>query len=63
MMKKFIQNLLRRDEGISALEYALIAALVALAIIVGATTLGSQMNTSLGESAVILDENTPQAAQ
>ncbi|MBU3545432.1 Flp family type IVb pilin [Polynucleobacter sp. MWH-Mekk-B1] len=34
-----------RDEGITAIEYALIAALVALVIIVGVTALGSSLNS------------------
>ncbi len=41
----------RRDEGISALEYALIAVLVALAIIGGATLLGTNMNSTFKEAA------------
>ena len=38
---------LRRDErGVTALEYALIAALIAVAIIGALTTLGSDLNTT-----------------
>lgn len=32
------------EEGVTAIEYALIAALIALAIIVGVTTVGSNMS-------------------
>jgi pilus assembly protein Flp/PilA len=38
----------RRDErGISSIEYAIMAVFVALAIIVGATSLGSKINAAL----------------
>ncbi|MBN2526270.1 MAG: Flp family type IVb pilin [Deltaproteobacteria bacterium] len=50
-MRKLFEKLARRDEGISALEYALIAGLVALAIIFGATQLGTNMNSSFNTSA------------
>lgn len=58
MMKKFFQNFLRKTEGISALEYALIAGLVALAIIIGAGTLGGSMNTQFENAATEVD-NAP----
>ncbi|MBN2526269.1 MAG: Flp family type IVb pilin [Deltaproteobacteria bacterium] len=45
--RKFIHN----NEGVSAIEYAIIAALVALAILVGASALGTAMNNSLEGSA------------
>lgn len=42
-------NLVRRfaedESGATAIEYSLIAALIALAIITGATALGTQLNT------------------
>ena len=41
MMKQIV----KREEGISALEYILIALVVALVIVVGATSLGSSMNS------------------
>jgi pilus assembly protein Flp/PilA len=34
----------REEEGVTAIEYGLIASLVALAIIVGATLLGTNLN-------------------
>ena len=45
------KNIIRREEGISALEYALIAVLVALAIIVGARLLGTNMNQTFTTAA------------
>ena len=43
-MLKFLVNLLRRQEGVTALEYALIAALVAVAIIGGVSMLGTSVS-------------------
>jgi pilus assembly protein Flp/PilA len=34
----------REEEGVTAIEYGLIASLVALAILVGATLLGTKLN-------------------
>lgn len=42
---KFIKNFLREEEGVTAIEYGLIAALVAVALVVGATALGTALNT------------------
>jgi pilus assembly protein Flp/PilA len=43
-----VRRFIRHDRGVTSIEYALIAGLVALAIIVGATALGSQLNISIG---------------
>ena len=40
----FIQSFLREEDGAAAIEYGLIAALIAIAIIVGATLLGTSLN-------------------
>ncbi|MCK2097729.1 Flp family type IVb pilin [Thauera aromatica] len=40
MMKRFVRD----EEGVTAIEYGLIASLVAVAIIVGATALGTKLN-------------------
>ena len=42
-MKKLIR-FLKDEEGVTAIEYGLIAALVAVAIIAGATLLGTSLN-------------------
>ena len=39
---------LKDEEGVTAIEYGLIAALIACAIIAGATTLGNTLNTKFG---------------
>ena len=42
---KTIINFLQGEEGVTAIEYALIAALVSVAAIVGWTALGTSINT------------------
>ncbi len=47
MLKKiqsFLSNFVRNEDGVTAIEYALIAALVAVVIIGGATLLGTNLN-------------------
>jgi pilus assembly protein Flp/PilA len=39
-----VQSFLRDEDGAAAIEYGLIAALIAIAIIVGATLLGASLN-------------------
>ena len=39
-----VQSFLREEDGAAAIEYGLIAALIAVAIIVGATLLGTQLD-------------------
>ena len=41
---QFIQVFLREEDGAAAIEYGLIAALIAVAIIVGAGLLGTNLN-------------------
>jgi pilus assembly protein Flp/PilA len=43
-MFKIIQKLLRNRAGATAIEYGLIAALIAVVTIAGLTTLGSNLN-------------------
>jgi len=43
---KFINKLLRNDEGATAIEYGLIAALIAVAAISAMQGLGEQLNTT-----------------
>jgi pilus assembly protein Flp/PilA len=39
-----VQSFLREEDGAAAIEYGLIAALIAIAIIVGATALGTGLD-------------------
>lgn len=48
---------IREEEGISSLEYALIAVLIALAIIVGAGALGTALNDKFQAIADWLNNN------
>jgi pilus assembly protein Flp/PilA len=44
-MKTFVQQFLRDEDGVAAVEYGLLAGLIAVAIIAGATALGSKLGT------------------
>jgi pilus assembly protein Flp/PilA len=44
-MRSIINKLFRNRDGATAIEYGLIAALVALAIVAGLTTLGTNLST------------------
>lgn len=41
---EFIRNFMQEEDGVTAIEYGLIAALVAVAIVVGAGALGQGLN-------------------
>ena len=45
MMRTFIRRLLADQSGPTAIEYGLIAALIAVVTIAGLTTLGSNLNS------------------
>jgi pilus assembly protein Flp/PilA len=42
---KAIQKFLREDDGVTAIEYGLIAALIAVVIVVAVKAVGSRLNT------------------
>ncbi len=44
-MAKLLSHFAKDESGATAIEYGLIAALIALAIITGATTLGDKLNS------------------
>lgn len=44
-MRDAISNFAKDDSGATAIEYALVATLISIALILGATWLGSQLNT------------------
>lgn len=44
-MKKIFARLMKDESGATAIEYGLIAALISVALIGGATALGSKLNT------------------
>ena len=49
-----IQSFLSNDSGATAIEYGLIAALIAVVIITALTTLGSNLNTTFTSVATSL---------
>ena len=48
---KFFNKLLRDEQGATAIEYGLIAALIAVAAITAMGTLGNQLSTTFGRVA------------
>ena len=46
---KHILNFIRNDSGATAIEYALIASLIAVAIITAVTTVGTKVSTVFTE--------------
>jgi pilus assembly protein Flp/PilA len=45
-MKSIFSNFLKNDSGATAIEYGLIAALIAVVIITGVTAVGTQLSTT-----------------
>lgn len=58
-MSKLFARLLKDESGATAIEYGLIAALIALAIMVGAGAVGSQLNTNFTTIDTKLSEANP----
>jgi len=56
---QLVANFLREESGATAIEYGLIAALIALAIMVGATSLGSALNAKFASIASTLNGANP----
>ena len=49
-----VKNFIRNVDGATAIEYGLIAALIAVVIITGLTAVGTSLNTSLASVATSL---------
>jgi pilus assembly protein Flp/PilA len=58
-MTKLLVNFLEDESGATAIEYGLIAALIALAIVVGAGKLGNALNVQFGKVANKLNASMP----
>jgi pilus assembly protein Flp/PilA len=58
-MQKLIARFVKDESGATAIEYGLIAALIAVAIITAATQLGGQLATTFGYIKTQLDNATP----
>ncbi|RWM98180.1 MAG: Flp family type IVb pilin [Mesorhizobium sp.] len=62
-MSNLIARFVKDESGATAIEYGLIAALIALAIMVGAGSLGSALNAKFDDIADTLEgAGTPPAA-
>ncbi len=46
---QFIKNFAREEDGVTAIEYGLIAALIAVVIIAAVTIVGTQLNLTFGK--------------
>ncbi len=57
-MKKIAGHFLRDESGATAIEYGLIAALIALAIMVGASSLGTTLNAKFKTIATAVNTGT-----
>jgi pilus assembly protein Flp/PilA len=53
---KFFNKLLRDEQGATAIEYGLIAALIAVAAITAMQSLGSELNSTFDTVATTLEE-------
>ena len=54
-MNRLISRFVKDESGATAIEYGLIAALIALAIVVGAGALGNSLNNQFGRISTKLD--------
>lgn len=54
---KFFTNLLRDEQGATAIEYGLIAALIAVAAITAMDSLGDELNTTFSTVSTKLGES------
>lgn len=59
---KAITRFLKDEEGAVAIEYALLAALIAIVIAVGATNLGNRLCSFFNGIATWLNDTTPTGA-
>jgi pilus assembly protein Flp/PilA len=50
-MKKLIKRFSTEEDGVTAIEYGLIAALIAVVIILAVETVGTKLNTTFGKVA------------
>lgn len=55
----FIKKFIRDEEGVTAIEYGLIAALIAIVIITAVTNVGTSLDTIFGKVATALGFTAP----
>ena len=54
--KQWLQSVRHEEEGVTAIEYALIAVLIAVALIAGASALGTNINSSFDNIATQVNQ-------
>ena len=50
----FIENFIKEEDGVTAIEYGLIAALIAVVIVASVTSVGAALDIKFGEVAAAL---------
>ena len=50
-MKKFLSRFIRSESGASAVEYGILVGVIALVVIVAATTLGTNLSSNFNDIA------------
>ena len=60
-MTKIFARFFKDESGATAIEYGLIAALISVALITGASALGSSLNGTFGNIATKINANQPAA--
>lgn len=58
-MKNLFERFVQDESGATAIEYGLIAALISVALITGATTLGNALNAQFDALATKMTDNQP----
>ncbi|MEK1896237.1 MAG: Flp family type IVb pilin [Rhizobium sp.] len=58
-MTKLVSRFLKDESGATAIEYGLIAALISVALITGATALGSKLNIMFNNLSNTISNKTP----
>jgi pilus assembly protein Flp/PilA len=53
-MKNIVSRFLKDERGVTAIEYGLIASLIAVVIITAVTNIGTKLNTTFGTVATAL---------
>jgi pilus assembly protein Flp/PilA len=56
---EFIKNFIQEEDGVTAIEYGLIAALIAVVIIAGTTLVGKNLNQLFTDIAALLTFTKP----
>ena len=58
-MQNIVARFIKDEDGATAIEYGLLAALIGVAIVVGATSVGGRLNEGFNNVANVVDNNMP----